>query len=279
MTTLHDAPVPAAPPSAGPRVPLGGLLLSEWTKIRTVRSTVWSLIAFAVVTIGASTLIASLIAANWNSPGNDAAHTLTTDPTSLVFGPGFFLGQLALGVLGVIVVSGEYSTGAIRSSLLAVPGRLPMLAAKIIVFALLEIVISAVMIFVVFFITTSIFSSHVSITISQPGMVGACIGAIFYLTVVGLFAMSVGGLIRHTAGAIATVVGIILVVPSLIGLIPGTVAQHISAYFFTNAGVLVAQTHQQPGDLLSPWQGLGVFVLEVAILLAAGAWLLKRRDA
>jgi len=132
---------------------------------------------------------------------------------------------------------------------------------------------------VVFFVTTSILSSHVSITIGQPGILRACLGAILYLAVVGVFAMAVGGLIRHTAGAIATVVGMILVVPSLIGLIPGTIAAHVSAYFFTNAGRLVAQTHQQSGDLLSPWQGYGLFCLETAVLLALSAWLLKRRDA
>src|SRR5450432_3833887 len=103
-----------------------GLLTAEWTKLRSVRSTMWSLLAFMVVAIGFSALIATVIANTWNNPGNRANHvTLLTDPTAVLFGAGFGLGQLAICVLGVIVISGEYSTGAIRSSLLAVPRRIP----------------------------------------------------------------------------------------------------------------------------------------------------------
>jgi ABC-2 type transport system permease protein len=91
--------------------------------------------------------------------------------------------------------------------------------------------------------------------------------------------MAIGGLIRHTAGAIATVIGLVLVVPPLIGLIPGTIANHIHGYFPTVAGQLVGQTIQASGDVLSPWQGFGVFCLWTAVLLAGCAVLLTRRDA
>jgi ABC-2 type transport system permease protein len=281
MTTQYQAPTSAMLPAGqGPRAPWTGLLRSEWTKIRSVRSTLWSLAAFMVVTIGFSSLVCAIISSQWNKPGNHPNHvTLLTNPTAILFGPGFYLGQLALGVLGVMVISSEYSTGAMRSSLLAVPKRLPMLAAKAAVFAILELVVSAVTVFVVFFTTTAILSSHITITLGQPGVLRATFGAILYITVLGLFAMAIGGLIRHTAGSIATVVGLILVVPPLIGLIPGTVAAHISAYFLGNAGRLVAQTSQQPGDLLSPWQGFAVFAVETAILLCLAGWLLKQRDA
>jgi ABC-2 type transport system permease protein len=257
-----------------------GLLTAEWTKLRSVRSTMWSLLAFMVVAIGFSALIATVRANTWNNPGNRANHvTLLTDPTAVLFGAGFGLGQLAICVLGVIVISGEYSTGAIRSSLLAVPRRIPMLVAKAVVFALLDLVVSAITVFAVFFITTAILSSHVSITLSQPGITRACIGGILYLTVLGLFALAVGGLIRHTAGAIATVIALVLVVPPLISLIPGTIANHIHGYLPNVAGQLVAQSSQQPADVLSPWQGFGVLCLWTAVLLAACGWLLVRRDA
>ncbi len=257
-----------------------GLLTAEWTKIRSVRSTIWSLLAFVVVAIGFSALIATVISNTWNNPGNHPNHlTLHTDPTAVLFGAGFGLGQLAICVLGVIVMSSEYSTGAIRASLLAVPRRIPMLAAKAVVFALLDVVVSAVTVFAVFFITTAILRSHVSITLSQPGITRACIGGILYLTMLGLFALAVGGLIRHTAGAIATVIALVLVVPPLITLIPGTIANHIHGYLPTVAGQLVAQSSQQPADVLSPWQGFGVFALWTAVLLAACGWLLARRDA
>ena len=257
-----------------------GLLASEWTKIRSVRSTVWSLLAFVVVAIGFSTLVALVISNNWSKPGPHPEHvTLLTDPTQVIFGAGFGIGQLAMCVLGAIVITSEYSTGAIRSSLLAVPRRIPMLAAKAAVFVVLDIIVSAITVFAVFFISTSILRSHISITLSQPGITRAVIGGILYLAVLGLFALAVGGLIRHTAGAIAAVIALVLVVPPLISLIPGTIANHIHGYLPTVAGVLVAQSSQLPADVLSPWQGFGVFCLWTALLLAACGWLLMRRDA
>jgi ABC-2 type transport system permease protein len=258
----------------------GRRLHSEWTKIRSVQSTLWSLLAFVVVAIGFSTLIAAVIEHNWNSPGNHPNHAkLLTNPTAVIFGAGLGLGQLAICVLGVIVITSEYSSGTIRASLLAVPHRIPMLTAKAVVFAVIDFVVSAIAIFVVFFITTAILRSHVSISLSQPGVTRAVIGAILYLTVLGLFAMAVGGLIRHTAGGIAIVIATVIVVPPLVSLIPGTIANHIHGYLPTIAGELVAQTSQQPGDVLSGWQGFGVFCLWTVVLLAACGWLLVRRDA
>jgi ABC-2 type transport system permease protein len=245
-----------------------------------VQSTVWSLLAFVVVAIGFSTLIATVISHDWNAPGNHPNHArLAIDPTAVIFGAGLGLGQLAICVLGAIVITSEYTSGTIRASLLAVPNRIPMLAAKALVFAVIDFVVSAITVFAVFFITTAILRSHISITLSQPGVTRAVIGAILYLTVLGLFAMSIGGLIRHTAGAIAIVIATVIVVPPLVGLIPGTIANHIHGYLPTVAGQLVAQTIQEPGDVLSGWQGFGVFCLWTAVLLAACGWLLVRRDA
>jgi ABC-2 type transport system permease protein len=100
-----------------------------------------------------------------------------------------------------------------------------------------------------------------------------------YLVVLGLFALAIGGLIRHTAAAILVVIGVVIVVPPLVSLIPGTIANHVHGYLPTIAGQLVAQTSQQPGDVLSPWQGFGVFCLWTVVLLVACGWLLVRRDA
>jgi ABC-2 type transport system permease protein len=257
-----------------------GLMRAEWTKIRSVQSTVWSMVAFVVVAVGFSTLVSAVISNSWNKPGNHPNHIkLLTDPTAIIFGAGFGIGQLAICVLGVIVITSEYSTGAIRSSLLAVPHRLPMLAAKAAVWGVLDLIASAITVFAVFFITTSILNSHVSITLGGPGVTKAVIGSILYLTVLGLFALAIGGLIRHTAGAIATVIALVIVIPPLVGLIPGTIANHVHGYLPTTAGVLVAQTSQQPGDVLSGWQGFGVFCAWTVVLLAACAWLLVERDA
>jgi len=271
-----DVALPAGPPWLG----FGRLLRAEWTKIRSVRSTLWSLFAFVVVAIGFSVLVAAVISHDWNTPGNHPNHArLLTDPTAVIYGAGFGLGQLALCVLGVMVITTEYTTGAIRASLLAVPKRIPMLAAKAIVWVVLDLVVSTITVFAVFFLSTSILHSHVSVTLGQPGVLKATIGGILYLGVLGLFALAVGGLIRHTAAAILIVLGVVLVVPPLISLIPGTIANHVHGYLPTIAGELVAQTSQQPGDVLSPWQGFGVFCLWTVVLLVACGWLLVRRDA
>jgi ABC-2 type transport system permease protein len=280
-TSAPTAPVvlaaPAAPSAA---VGFGRLLRSEWTKIRSVRSTLWSLSAFVVVAIGFSVLVAAVISHDWNTPGNHPNHLrLLTDPTEVIYGTGFGLGQLALCVLGVMVMTTEYSTGAIRASLLAVPKRIPMLAAKSVVWVLLDLVVSTITVFAVFFLSTSILRSHVSITLSTPGVLTATIGGILYLVVLGLFSLAIGGLIRHTAAAILVVIGVVIVVPPLISLIPGTIANHVHGYLPTIAGQLVAQTTQQSGDVLSGWQGFGVFCAWTAVLLAACGWLLVRRDA
>jgi ABC-2 type transport system permease protein len=283
---MTAAPAPSAPAiggavPAGPSRPgFGRLMAAEWTKIRSVKSTLWSYLAFVVVAVGFSTLIATVIAHDWNAPGNHPNHArLLADPTAVIFGAGLGLGQLAICVLGVIVITSEYTSGTIRASLLAVPNRTPMLAAKAVVFAVLDFVLSAITVFAVFFITIAILRSHISITLSQPGVTRAVIGAILYLTVLGLFAMSIGGLIRHTAGGIAIVIATVIVVPPLVGLIPGTIANHIHGYLPTVAGQLVAQTSQESGDVLSAWQGFGVFCLWTVGLLALCGWLLVRRDA
>jgi ABC-type transport system involved in multi-copper enzyme maturation permease subunit len=283
---MTAAPAPSAPaigaavPGGASRPGFGRLLVAEWTKIRSVQSTLWSLLAFVVVAVGFSTLIAAVIAHDWNAPGNHPNHArLVTDPTAVIFGAGLGLGQLAICVLGVIVITSEYTSGTIRASLLAVPNRISMLGAKALVWAILDFVISAITVFAVFFIATAILRSHVSVTLSQPGVTRAVIGGILYLTVLGLFAMAIGGLIRHTAGAIAIVIATVIVVPPLVSLIPGTIANHVHGYLPTVAGELVAQTSQQSGDVLSGWQGFGVFCLWTAVLLALCGWLLVRRDA
>jgi ABC-2 type transport system permease protein len=283
VTAAQAAGAPAletVTPARSSWLGFGRLLHAEWTKIRSVQSTVWSLLAFVVVAVGFSTLIASVISHDWNTPGNHPNHArLLADPTAVIFGAGIGLGQLAICVLGVIVITSEYTTGAIRASLLAVPIRIRMLAAKAVTFALLVLVVSAVTVFAVFFITTAILHSHVSITLSQPGVTRAVIGAILYLTVLGLFSLAIGGLIRHTAGAIATVIATVIVVPPLVSLIPGTIANHVHGYLPTVAGELIAQTTQESGDVLSAWQGFGVFCAWTVVLLVACGWLLVRRDA
>jgi|CZKT01.1.fsa_nt_gi ABC-type transport system involved in multi-copper enzyme maturation permease subunit len=281
MTATPVAPVsrPALPP-AGRRAGFGNLLVSEWTKIRSVRSTIWSLIAFVVVTVGFTALLTLLTTANWTGPrAADRNAAVIADPVGFVLGAGIGLGQLAICVLGALLMTTEYSTGVIRASLLAVPRRLPMLAAKAVIFAVLIFVLGEIVAFSSFFIGSAILHSHLPVSLSDPGFARAVFGAGLYLTVLGLFALAIGALLRHTAGAITTVIGVVLVLPILSGLLPGTWGAHINAYLPEQAGSMITHAHQQSSDLLSPWQGFGVFCVWTAILLVAAGYLLKRRDA
>jgi ABC-2 type transport system permease protein len=277
-----SAPGGLAGGPAGKPAGFGHLLLSEWTKIRSVRSTVWALILFVVVTIGFTVLITALITSNWNSGrgGGQGGHEgIIADPAGFLMGAGVGLGQLTICVLGALLITTEYSTGVIRASLLAVPRRTPMLVAKAIVFAGLVLVLAEIVCFSSFFAGSAILHSRVPVSLGDPGVARAVFGTGLYLTVLGLLALAVGTLIRHTAGAIATVIGVVLVLPILSGLLPGSWGAHINAYLPQQAGSLISHARQQPADLLSPWQGFGVLCLWTALLLAAGIYLLKRRDA
>ncbi len=267
--------------TAGSRARFGGLLSSEWTKIRSVRSTFWTLILFVLITVGLSTLLTWLTETSWTSGRNAAARdaTVRADPVSLILGAGIGLGQLTICVLGVLLISTEYSTGVIRASLLAVPRRLPMLAAKAVVFAALILVLSEIVVFASFFIGSSLLHSKVIVSLSDPGVARAVVGSGLYLAVLGLLALAIGTLLRHTAGSIATVIGVVLVLPILAGLLPGSWGAHINAYLPEQAGTLITHAHQSSSDLLSPWQGFGILCAWTALLLIAAAWMLRRRDA
>ncbi len=279
-TTAVTSARGASGPAPGGRAGFVNLMRAEWTKIRSVRSTVWTLLIFVVVCIGLTALITWLTASHWTGPhaaSRDAS--VISDPVSFILGTGVGLGQLAIAVLGVLVMTTEYSTGVIRASLLAVPRRLPMLAAKAVVFAVLLIVVTEIVAFCSFFVGSAILHAHVPVSLGDSGVARAVLGAGLYLTVLGLFALAIGTMIRHTAGAIATAIGVVFVLPILSGLLPGNWGAHINAYLPEQAGTLITHTHEQSGDLLSPWQGFGVLCIWTALLLAVAAYLLHRRDA
>jgi ABC-2 type transport system permease protein len=258
----------------------GHYAIAEWTKIRSVRSTVWTLILFVVITIGLTALFSWLSVSNWTGPNASSRDTsIIADPVGFIFGAGIGLGQLTICVLGVLVITTEYSTGVIRASLLAVPRRWPMLAAKVTVFAVLILALAEIVAFVSFFLGSAILHSRVPVAIGASGVLRAVIGAGLYLTVLGILALAIGGLIRHTAAAVSTAIGVVFVLPILTSLLPGSWGAHINAYLPEQAGILVTHTHQVSGDLLTPWQGFGVLCLWTVVLLAAATWLLQRRDA
>ncbi len=263
------------------RVGFGHLMLAEWTKIRSVRSTVWSLAIFVVGTIGLTALFCWLaVHAIQTGRAPRRSADLLGDPVTFILQPGIGFGQLAICVLGALTMTSEYSTGVIRASLLAVPKRLPVLAAKCVVFAALVLVIAEVVSVVSFFVGKAVVHPVVDVSLSQPGVTRAVVGAGLYLTVLGLFALAIGALIRHSAGAIAAVIGLVLVVGPLLGLLDSyDWGRHVHDWFPTQAGDYITRVSQASDQVLSPWQGFAVFCGWTALLLIAGSYLLKRRDA
>ena len=281
MTTTSPVTPTRGPagPAAGRHAGFVDLMRAEWTKMRSVRSTVWTLVIFVVVCVGFTALITWLTETHWTGPRAAARDVRAiADPVGFILGTGVGLGQLAICVLGVLVITSEYSTGVIRASLLAVPRRIPVLAAKAVVFAAL-LVVTEIVAFCSFFVGSAILHAHVQVSLSGSGVTRAVIGAGLYLTVLGLLALAIGTMIRHTAGAISTIIGIVFVLPILTGLLPSSWGAHINAYLPEQAGTLITHTHEQSGDLLSPWQGFGVLCIWTVLALAVAAYLLERRDA
>lgn len=253
------------------------LLHSELTKIRSVRSTIWSLAVLVVAAIGLNTLIVGLVIAHWETTTAAARHTYLADPTGFL-AAALGIAQIPLCVLAVLVVTSEYSTGMIRSSILAVPRRIPMIAAKAAVIGVLSFAFGEVVAFASFLIAQPIIGHHLPESLGDPATLRAVIGVGLYLAVLALFAFAVGAIVRHTGGAITAVVGFIVVARTLGGLLPGSAGRHADGYLPANAGLLITHAHQEATDVLTPWQGFGVFCLWTAVLLALAGFLLARRD-
>jgi ABC-2 type transport system permease protein len=252
------------------------LVRAEWTKIRSVRSTVWSLGILVVAAIGLNTFITAAGMAGWNSLSAATKQGYLADPTGFL-AAALNIAQIPVCVLGAMVITSEYSTGMIRASVLAVPRRTPMLAAKAAVFAAVAFVAGTLVAFASFLSAQAIIRSHIPVSLSDPAVLRAVFGMGLYLAVLGLLGLAIGALVRHTAAALTVVVGVV-VLSNLARTLPGVVGQHIAAYLPTNAGLLITHAHQEPADLFTPWQGFGVLCLWTALLLGAAAWSLGRRD-
>jgi ABC-2 type transport system permease protein len=256
------------------RVTQARVALSEWTKLRSVRSTRWSLAAAVVFTIGIGALACAIVANHWaHMSPHDRADFHPLDANLA----GVQLAQLALGVLGVLVITAEYSTGMIRASLTAVPKRLPVLWAKTIVYGLVGLVLMVPSTLIAFVVGEAILSRHhIDIAFSHPGVARAVVGAGLYLTVVGLFGLGIGAIVRNTAGGIAAFAGVMFVLPPLMNVLPTSWNDAASPYLPLAAGESIMSI--TPGNHLSPWVGFGLFCGYAAAAIAVAAVLLVRRD-
>jgi ABC-2 type transport system permease protein len=250
------------------------VLAAEWIKLRSLRSTAGMLAASVAAIVGIGLLLAWIALLHLN-----AGHGLGSVAPASVSLFGVYVAQLTVGALGVMLFTGEYSTGLIRATLAAVPGRLPVLWAKLGVFAAVAVVTLEAALLLSFLAGQAILSAHHSgVSLSDPGALRVVLGAGLYLTVVGLLGIALGCLLRSTAGGIATLLGIMLVLPVLGGVLPSGWSRHVAPYLPSTAGQAVMQLHPAAG-ILPPWNGFTVFAGYTAVAVAAAALLLKRRDA
>jgi ABC-2 type transport system permease protein len=276
MTATPSIAEPASVATAYRAASFADVVRSEWTKARTVPSTMWTLIATAVIGIGLGALI-SAVAAN-HFAKSSLSNKLTWDLTS-ISGSGFVIAQLAIGVLGVLLITSEYSTGAIGSSLAAVPRRGRFLAAKAVVLVVLIFVVVEIITFASFFIGQALISGHApTATLGDSNVLRALIGAGLCGAVLALMGLALGTLIRHAAGAIAVLVAILFVLPGIAAALPASIEHTVEEYWPTQAGGQVTQVIHT-ANTLSPWAGFGVFFLFVAVLSGVSFALLSSRDA
>lgn len=254
------------------------VLRAEWTKLRTLRSTLWSLLAAAVAMAGLGSAVAAVQMSRWSHL--EPRERLRFDAIDVGVG-GFHLAQLAIGVLGVLVITGEYSTGMIRSSFMAVPHRLHVLWAKILVFAAVTFVLMLGATLVSFFAVQAIVTQHhQQVTLGAPHAVRAVVGTALFLTVLGTLSVALGALVRSTAGGIALFVGLLFVLPGITALLPASIGDSIGPYLPINAALTVATSTFDPGSHhLGTWTGFAVFCGYTAVAVAAASALLVRRDA
>jgi ABC-2 type transport system permease protein len=249
------------------------LLRSELCKFRSVRWTFWALLAAVAFNIGLAALLAIFL------PGQLSTHELTTLDVTRVSLGGVHLSQIALGVLGVLVITSEYSTGMIYATLAAVPQRRLVLGAKAVVFAASAFAVAALASFGAYFtFKASLSTSILRTSLSDPGVARALIGGGLYPAVLGLLGLGLGAILRSSAAAIATLFGLLFVPPILLELLPHSLRTTIGPYVPMEAGDQIFSVQHSAGSL-SPWAGFGVLCLYAALALLAGFALIKRRDA
>jgi len=306
-TTVPSLKLSTLPPATG-RAGLPGALRSEFTKLRSVRSTYWTLLALVLVSIGIG---AAISAGSANQPHSAGDGFDATQVSLIAF---FELGQLVIAVLGALAITSEYSTGMIRTSLTAMPRRGTVYAAKLIVFSTVTLIVSMITSFVAFFVgqaamsgsgvSASLFHSVTipadvnmspgpqgpngppnyqfigHIVISPGTVLTAIIGCALFVTVVALIAFALGAIIRHTAGAITAAIGLMFVLPIIIQVLPDHWRWDIMRFFPDAAGrVLSVTIGQDNPHLWSAWPQFGVTLIYAAVLLMVGAYLFRKRDA
>jgi ABC-2 type transport system permease protein len=275
-TPVHPRAARPAVPCPPDRLGMKGVLASEWTKLRSVRSTWWTIASTFAIMIGFGALLSWAYISRVDHL--DISERLSFDPTVHAL-RGIFLAQLAIGVLGVLAITNEYATGMIRNTFGAVPQRSAVLAAKLAVFGAVALVVGEVASFITFFVGQSILGQkHLGVSIGDPHVLRAVLGSGVYLAGIGIMGLGLGALLRRTAGAISTLFGLVLVLPILAEALPSPWNTDVQKLLPGGAGqALIAVRHTS--DTLTAGPGLVLFVAYIAAILVAAFVTIERRDA
>jgi ABC-2 type transport system permease protein len=268
-TRLAPVPVTVAGPVTQVRV-----VRAEWTKLRALRSTWWCGLAAVVLIVGLGAAIAGSGTAYHVSAADSAAKGISAALLGVLFA------QLVLGVIGVLAFSGEYGTGMIRATLAAVPARLPVLWAKLIVLAGLVLPVTLLCAVADFFVATALESARGGsvISLTDPGVLRTVAGSSLYLTVVVVIALALGALLRRTAAGLSVFAAVFFVIPIVVGALPHTITG-FAPYLPSNAGGTLWGNPLTTTQALSPWTGFAVLCGYAVVLTGLAAWRLRRRDA
>ncbi|MEU4197172.1 hypothetical protein AB0E69_35090 [Kribbella sp. NPDC026611] len=278
MTTVAPPPPTPVARKQEYRVTGAHVLRSESTKLRSLRST-WITLGLGLAFLLAFGIIAALRYHSSLTSGRQLDPDFADATTLELALFGVPLSQLALGVLGVLITGSEYSTGSIRSTLAAVPRRMPVLWSKATVYGVIALVIAFVGVFVTFLVDSGILTgTPAALTLSSAGVVRCLLGATVYLGLIGVIGVALGALLRSVAGAISTLVGVLMLVPGLVSLLPKSWHHAIQQYLPSEAGQSMYALHHATYTL-TPGKGFLVFAAWTALALAAAAWRLMRTDA
>ena len=276
--TLDPATAARRPSPPDSHVTFAEAMDSEYTKIRSVRSTWWTLLISLLVSVGISLLIAAVTSANWDTiSSSDRAGT---DMSTVV--AGVYFGVLVTGVLGVLVVATEYGTGMMRTSLTAFPRRGTLFTAKALVLAIVVLVLGLVIAFASYGLAEPFYSKHgVDLSLTKAANLRALLAVPVYLVLISLMGIALGFLLRHTAAAISALVGLLFVIPIITNFLPGTIGKDINKIIPSNAGAAMMITHRAPGasPVLSPLNGFITLLIWTAVLLIPALILFRKRDA
>jgi ABC-2 type transport system permease protein len=277
MSTIAPVSAPASTfvPTGG-GTSFAGSLRSEWIKLRTVRSTIWSYATVIVISLGLAVLMSAALDFRPGDVPEESQATFVAQAATF----GVFFGQLVVSVLGVLAISGEYSTGMIRSSLTATPKRLPMLAAKAVVLFVCTLVVGLISTVLSALAAAPILAGKgITAAPTDPDLLLPLLGGALYLALVSVFALGVGAVLRSSAGGIAAALGVVLLLPIVLSMIPAAWAADSLPYLLSNAGLAMFGLNEFGPAGLEVWQNVLIVVGWMAVALAGAAVLLKRRDA